>query len=65
MIYPTVTCKKGKVHAVWNENDCICGVRHWDQTLNNPKELYRSILFRDIDLISCRKCKLGLKRLDK
>jgi hypothetical protein len=65
MIYPTVICKRGKVHGVRNESACICGAQYRDEALNNQKVLYRSILFRDIHLINCRKCKLELKKIGR
>lgn len=65
MVYPTVICKKGKVHGVMNETACICGAQYRDEMLNNRKELYRSILFRDIHVINCRKCKLELKKIEE
>ncbi|MBP2239911.1 hypothetical protein J2Z40_000464 [Cytobacillus eiseniae] len=63
MLYPTVMCHNGRIHAVKDQTSCICGVSYQIQHAKNQREILKSIHFRHIHTIDCRKCKSKLSEM--
>lgn len=64
MIYPTVVVRT-KIHAVNDKKTCLCGLTFNENLHLKQKQLLKKIQFKDINSISCKKCRSELRELEK